>query len=1288
MNTWRSPLLIFGIAVILIAGGALIAPYFIDWGNYRAVVEKYGRQMTGRETKVAGDISVRLFPWPRIKIKDVQIANPPGAVVKELFRADEVEIRLRLAPLLSGKLEVEGIDINRPVIGLERLAGGKSSWLLQPEISLGNVFGAEDVAVSGVSITNGTIVLADGQRGGETQIDGFNAFVSARSLNGPWKLRGEAIVNDQNVVISLNTGQWHADQPLRFGLRLAPFEGAGLTYSFDGSSPAGERQEISGKLKIVPTTSKSGKADGQANFRPVVFRADVKANFDEVKFSAIEVAPKNAVDVRTFVTGDASVKFGSVMRLEANLKAARFDVDSVLGNKGRKTLRSLDSLDSIAGFVENLPKNIHLHSVIDLTTLVIAGQELDGVVMDLDMVESRLKINHLAAVLPGQTKATFTGSLLAGIRQPQLIGDLTLDMISLKDFSKWIIKDYKREIEKKWSGARGHLNLVAKADLSRDHFRLNDGQFKLDNAKGSLGLSITTGNEPAIAIQLVASELDIDHYAPEGLLDEAGKAEVPGLFLETLTKLVSERDLSLIAKTDKLVMNGVVAHDVGLEFIANENAVEFRQVKLGRVGDSFVDLSGLVKFSDDNVTGSIKGQVMASDPSKLVKLVSAIDAPKDWIDAVSPVVLNINGQATAGEKETTGSVHVSGSAGKTEMSGSGRFTGTVSQWQDAKVHLSGQLSGDSAKSLLAIFDVKVPRGKDGAGKVAITATGKLSEGLATSADMDAFGIHAQFSGRIYSDDKKDGALVKASGRLGMLIENTDQLYGIVGLYTGDGSPIGKVFSGEGVLTLDRQAFDLKDIHGTAVGTSFGGALNFGFDKTQPVLKMNIHTGRLSLPFALGAAMLGRDGNRQTASTRFSPEALAGVKVDIQIKAGKLEIWPGLEVQKAEFALAGNRGVLKLTANGESAKGKSVKLELDANVGPQLTRASGKLSGATAIENVLVTNAGAEVLAGGVSINGEFAGSGRTPGGFLASLSGTGVYTISDGVVKNISPERFAEKLTQAETAKDVDDMIASLLRIGDMKFGDGKGNIKLENGVASFSPLAISGLGAHGKLRALYEIANGLGDVSIRLKLDQPANIPGFEIAYAGPPDRLAPSSDFAALKSHLSVAALNRTLDKLEALEKEQRRLVEEEKKARMEAEKQRKAQQEKQKLLREKQRKLLAEATKKKEQDAAKKKELEVAKERELEAEKKRQQDNVLPKQKPNPPAVVITPLPQLGSLGQIPPPPTIVTNPPSVVTKKAIPRSENSNPVNIQPDVAKPKPKRSKLGYRGERGLGGDR
>jgi len=602
-------------------------------------------------------------------------------------------------------------------------------------------------------------------------------------------------------------------------------------------------------------------------------------------------------------------------------------------------------------------------------------------------------------------------------------------------------------------------------------------------------------------------------------------------------------------------------------------------------------------------------------------------------------------------------------------------------------------------------------GKDGAGKMALTATGKLNEGLATSADMEAFGVHSQFSGRIEASADKGP---KATGRLGVLIENTDQLFGVVGLHRGDASPIGKVFSGEGEVGVDRHSFDLKNIRGTVAGTSFSGSFNLGFDNSQPTLKMDMQAGRLSLPFALGTALLGRDGSRYSAATRFSPQALAGLKADIKIKADKFDLWPAYEVKDGEFSLIGDKETLKIAVGGNSLSGKKIEFKLDANVGAQLTRVSGKVSGAVLMRDLLATDASAEVMAGSVFVAGEFAGSGRTPGGLLAALSGKGVYEISQGVAKNISPERFAQKLTEAETAKDIEVMIATRLRAGDMKFGDGKGSIKLESGVANFSPLTIRGPGAHGSLRAIYEIGNGLADVSMRLKLDNADEVPGFEIAYAGPPDKLAPSSDFAALKSHLTVAALNRTLDKLEALEEEQRRLVEEEKKARAEAEAKRKKQQEKQRLLREKQRRLLEEATRKKQEavkkkvlEAARKKELEAARKKELEAVRKKKleaarkkklqaqqkirNEQTLPRSQMVPPPVIFVPPPPKVVLpAQIPPPPVSAAPLPEIQVKE-LPPLARKKPVDlspVQPEQAKKKPRRPKLGYREQRQVGVDR
>jgi len=789
-------------------------------------------------------------------------------------------------------------------------------------------------------------------------------------------------------------------------------------------------------------------------------------------------------------------------------------------------------------------------------------------------------------------------------------------MISLKDFTKWAAIDYKRKIEEKWSGARGQFKIAAKVDLSRENFRIRDGVFSLDDARGTLGFSLRTGKQSAVSVQLVSDVIDIDRYAPEGLLSKKSKTDLPGFLIETLTALVGERDIDLSAKTKKLVMNLVEARDVAIEFNANENSVEFRQFKLGSVGDASVDLSGLVKFSDNHVTGSIDGTVTADDPAKLVKLISAIEPSAIWLSSVSPLKLKINGQAVAREKQTSGKLRVTGLAGKTTISGNGEFEGTVADWQKARLHLSGKMFGKSAKGLLAVFGTIVEQGDDGAGKVAITATGNLTDGLATSADFEGFGVTGQFSGTVESR----GSVPGAQGRLAVLIENTDQLFSILGLPGSDASPIGKVFSGEGVVSVSPQRFNLKEIRGTVAGTSFKGELDLAYGKEIPVLSLNLQSGRLSLPFVLSSSMLGRDGNRQTAATRFSREAMAGINAAIKVKSDRLDFWPGFETRNGSFFLAVDSGAIKVTANGERVSGQPINLEIDAKIGVQLTRVSGKISGAVKLGDVLQTNQDGAVLDGVATIDGEFGGSGRTPGGLLAALSGKGTYQIADGVIRNISPTQFAKNLPQAETAKDVEVMIANSLRTGDMKFGNGKGQIELENGIARFVPLEVKGAGAQGSLRMIYELPTGLADISVRLKLAEPANVPGFEVAYAGPPDALAPSSDFTALKSYLTVAALNRTLDKLEALEEEQRRLVEEEKQARAEAETKRKAQQEKQRLLREKQRKLLEDATRKKVE--------EISKAREKKAPREKPQET--PQETPQPamedlPTVVISPAPE---------------------------------------------------------------
>ena len=136
MKVWKSPVFYFGILLVMVIAGLLSAPYVIDWNAYRADLEDYGKTLTGRSVKIAGPISAEVFPWPRLTAQGVTIANPPGLENPEFARADRVVVRMTLAGLVRGGIDVESIDVERPVIGLERLATGEGNWVFTPAADL------------------------------------------------------------------------------------------------------------------------------------------------------------------------------------------------------------------------------------------------------------------------------------------------------------------------------------------------------------------------------------------------------------------------------------------------------------------------------------------------------------------------------------------------------------------------------------------------------------------------------------------------------------------------------------------------------------------------------------------------------------------------------------------------------------------------------------------------------------------------------------------------------------------------------------------------------------------------------------------------------------------------------------------------------------------------------------------------------------------------------------------------------------------------------------------------
>jgi hypothetical protein len=332
MNVWKSPVFYFGLLLVVVVIAALAAPFVIDWNSYRPGLETYGYKLTGRKVAINGPISVKLFPWPSLTAYDIHLANPPGLDAPEFARADRIDVRLQLAGLFSGTIQVDSIAVDHPVISFERQATGEGNWLLHPTADLANNDLLGRVSLDQITLSDAQVRFIDARRGeGEVALDLPLVTLASPAIAGPWRLWANGVkTKDQSFDLSLSTATWRAGDPLRFGVRIAPSMGLdaeaqaatanpfSYAMSFDGAlGPDG----LVGGLRLEPAVDSEGKADQEGQIRPLVVTSKVAADFDSASLDQIEIAPVDPKQGGTLMSGSASFKLGRELSASASLSA-------------------------------------------------------------------------------------------------------------------------------------------------------------------------------------------------------------------------------------------------------------------------------------------------------------------------------------------------------------------------------------------------------------------------------------------------------------------------------------------------------------------------------------------------------------------------------------------------------------------------------------------------------------------------------------------------------------------------------------------------------------------------------------------------------------------------------------------------------------------------------------------------------------------------------------------------------------------------------------------------------
>jgi AsmA protein len=257
------------IAVVTIFVLAVVALWVLANPNsHRETIQAELEKQLGRKVSL-GDMSLGFLPL-RFQVANPVIAEDPRIRPEPAFvKAENLDIRIGLLPLLRGAIQVDSLDLRHPSIELVATKDGKWNFSTmgaespsKPGAPAASTGGAGEFTLQRLTITDGQIGITDLRRGPQrTGYDHIDLTVEDFSAQKPFSFDLAAHVQGQTAQELRLKGtagpiaQAVADTPFHGTLSLKQIEIDGLLKFLDSTAVPKSKGTLSGESEV---TSQAG----------------------------------------------------------------------------------------------------------------------------------------------------------------------------------------------------------------------------------------------------------------------------------------------------------------------------------------------------------------------------------------------------------------------------------------------------------------------------------------------------------------------------------------------------------------------------------------------------------------------------------------------------------------------------------------------------------------------------------------------------------------------------------------------------------------------------------------------------------------------------------------------------------------------------------------------------------------------------------------------------------------------------------------------------------------------
>ena len=1160
----------FLVVVALLVAALFLVPSFLDWEQFKPEITERLETITGRKIAIDGPLAVSILPTPTIKAADLRIANAPGAAAPDLARIKSLDLALALGPLLGGEVAVTSLEMVEPVIELQRLADGRPNWLFESaprqkseESPAGEPTAADTglTRIDSATITNGTIVYRHAEGEPPERIEGIDAALSARSLDGPFRGEGKLAVRGREIKFQLATATVGEDRtvPVSFEATFggergtALFEGTlksldGMP-AFDGSVRA-EASDFAALLNALAVDLGSlPEAPLGSEFSA---KGALSLSADAVAASELQLRLGESQ-----LTGALSWEGGDVPRLEAEIDLNRIDLDRFLPDGGEPEPAGAAERSTGDGQPGNAAAVAPLQTITDdirhaIPAAIDANVDLaidaltwrEGVIRQatarLALEDGVLTIRPASALLPGGAKVDLVGRMAARGDGSWMEGVAEVAAEDLRASLSWLGVDVGAV------PADRLRRLSASADLSASGDRISASNLdvRVDTTRIAGNAAVVTGERLQIVAALAVDAVNVDAYltaagaAPSGESGDANDASqeaaraTPARADDAVWPALAEIDADVALKVDALTYEGVRLAGLELDAALDDGDLTVRRASLADAAGASASITGVARAvaTEPRFDLAVEG---AADSLEGVLALLDIE-PSIRTQAFGKITLN---GTVEGERDAL-TLDLALAAGAAEAS----LAGTVERPFDtpAAAPLELSLRASDAAALARAAGLTPPAVVTRLG--ALRIDGEIRGGL----DSVALDLSAETA----------GGTLQVAGNV------TDPLaapsYSVdVDLAHPSGEALVETLVGEisedvalGALRLagkvsgDRTVANFAGIGAMIGDGSLTGGVFLRLDQEPPAFSADIHGGVLDLAWlggglttagetgAGGAPLSGADvAGAGTEGAAPQPARWSDETIDLAV----LDRLSGTLTLDAEALVLGAYRIDRASADLAAAEGTLTLRSLTGRLFDGALTADGSLAagpvpaGQAAFRladadmgAILRAVAGVDEVSGKAEADGYFTLRGQTEREMVQSLAGRVALTSRGGTIEGVDVPAISRQIDALSTVEALDD-IAGFVEQTEQSLSSGQtairsldGTVRVQDGQARIDGFEIVADGGVGQISGTADLPAWQLDLKALFRLSEHPDAPPFGILFEGPIDRTERRYAIEDMQAHL----------------------------------------------------------------------------------------------------------------------------------------------------------------------------